>query len=57
VRLADVLITGYLKEEDYILFDPIPNFIFTSDIAVTVNDHVIITKPGKEARFPGELPF
>ncbi|MCF8247643.1 MAG: arginine deiminase [Saprospiraceae bacterium] len=50
-RLADVLITGYLAEEDYIMFDPIPNFIFTRDIAVTVNDHVIITKPGKEARF------
>ncbi|GIV31997.1 MAG: arginine deiminase [Saprospiraceae bacterium] len=49
--LAEVLITGYLAEEDYILFDPIPNFIFTRDIAVTVNDHVIITKPGKEARF------
>ncbi len=50
-ELADVLITGYHKEKDYILFDPIPNFIFTRDIAVTVNDHVIITKPGKEARF------
>jgi arginine deiminase len=50
-RLANVLITGYLEEEDYILFDPIPNFIFTRDIAVTVNDHVIITKPGKAARF------
>ncbi len=49
-KLADVLITGYLPEEDLILFDPIPNFIFTRDIAVTVNDHVIITKPGKEAR-------
>ncbi len=50
-RLANVLITGYLEEEDYILFDPIPNFIFTRDIAVTVNDHIIITKPGKQARF------
>jgi arginine deiminase len=50
-ELADVLITGYLKDKDHILFDPIPNFIFTRDIAVTVNDHVIITKPGKEARF------
>lgn len=50
-QLAEVLISGYLKEEDYILFDPIPNFIFTRDIAVTVNDHVIITKPGKAARF------
>lgn len=50
-KLTEVLITGYYKEDDYILFDPIPNFIFTRDIAVTVNDHVIITKASKEARF------
>jgi arginine deiminase len=49
-RLADVLITGYMQEEDLFLFMPIPNFIFTRDIAVTINDHVIITKPAKEAR-------
>lgn len=49
--LAEVLISGYLEQEDHILFDPIPNFIFTRDIAVTVNDHVIITKPAKEARY------
>lgn len=49
-RLAHVLITGYWPEEDFILFDPIPNFIFTRDIAATVNDHVIITKASKEAR-------
>lgn len=50
-NLASVLINGYYPEEDYILFDPIPNFIFTRDIAVTVNDHLIITKAAKEARF------
>lgn len=50
-ELAEVLITGYLKENDHVLFDPIPNFIFTRDIAVTINDHVIITKAAKEARF------
>ncbi len=50
-RLTEVLITGYYPEEDYILFDPIPNFIFTRDIAVTINDHVVITKASKEARF------
>lgn len=49
--LTKVLVNGYYPEEDYFLFDPIPNFIFTRDIAVTVNDHVIITKPAKEARF------
>ncbi len=49
--LAKVLITGYYEKEDRILFDPIPNFIFTRDIAVTVNDHVIVTKAAKMARF------
>jgi arginine deiminase len=49
-KLAKVLITGYYPEEKHILFDPIPNFIFTRDIAVTVNDHIIITKASKEAR-------
>ncbi len=48
--LADVLITGYYAEEDRVLFSPIPNFIFTRDIAVTVNDHIIIAKAAKEAR-------
>lgn len=50
-ELAKVLITGYSKKHDYILFDPIPNFIFTRDIAVTINDHVLITKAAKQARF------
>ena len=50
-ELTKVLITGYYAAEDHFLFDPIPNFIFTRDIAVTVNDHVIITKPAKVARF------
>ncbi len=49
--LAQVLITGYHEESDHIYFDPIPNFIFTRDIAVVVNGHVIITKAAKEARF------
>ena len=49
-RLAEVLITGYDEENDHILFDPIPNFIFTRDIAITVNYHVIITKAAKTAR-------
>lgn len=53
--LAHVLITGYHKESDTIYFDPIPNFIFTRDIAVTVNDHVIVTKAAKEARFRENL--
>jgi arginine deiminase len=49
-ELAKVLITGYLERDDHILFDPIPNFIFTRDIAVIVNGYVIITKAAKIAR-------
>ncbi len=54
-ELAEVLITGYLVKEDHIIFDPIPNFIFTRDIAVSVKDHVIITKAAKEARYRENL--
>ncbi len=50
-QLADTLITGYLEPEDRILFDPIPNLIFTRDIAVTIKDYVLITKANKSARF------
>jgi arginine deiminase len=49
--LAETLITGNLEKEKHILFDPIPNFIFTRDIAVTVNDHILILKAAKTARF------
>lgn len=49
-EIAEVLICGYASKTDYILFDPIPNFIFTRDIAVTINDHMIITKATKSAR-------
>ncbi|WP_104420201.1 arginine deiminase family protein [Neolewinella xylanilytica] len=49
-QLANVLITGYEPHEDRVLFDPIPNFIFTRDIAVTINDHVLVTKAAKQAR-------
>lgn len=49
--LSETLITGYLEAEDHILFDPIPNFIFTRDLAVTINDHILITKAAKSARY------
>jgi len=53
--LAQVLITGYLSEDDHIIFDPIPNFIFTRDIAVSIKDHIVITKAAKEARYRENL--
>lgn len=49
-ELAEILITGYDQRDDRILFHPIPNFLFTRDIAVTLNQHVVITKAAKIAR-------
>lgn len=49
--LAEVLFSGYHAEDDFFFFDPVPNYIFTRDIAVAVNDHIVITKAAKEARF------
>ncbi|MBK8484775.1 MAG: arginine deiminase [Saprospiraceae bacterium] len=48
--LSEVLISGYYKKEEQIVFDPVPNFIFTRDIAITINDHVVITKASKDVR-------
>ena len=51
-KLATVLITGVLqvKNKDKFLFHPLPNFIFTRDIGITIKDHLLLTKPAEEAR-------
>lgn len=49
-RLTELLITGYCQKEDAYLFDAVPNFIFTRDIAVVIKDYILITKADKEAR-------
>jgi arginine deiminase len=54
-RLTNVLITGYDEKNDRIYFDPLPNFIFTRDIAVMVNDHLLITRAAKKARYRENL--
>jgi arginine deiminase len=53
--LSTVLITGQDPNTKNIYFDPIPNLIFTRDIAVVVNNHIVITKAAKEARFRENL--
>ncbi|MEP7269433.1 MAG: arginine deiminase family protein [Saprospiraceae bacterium] len=50
LQLAETLITGFDTSDERILFDPIPNFLFTRDIAVAINDHILITKAAKQAR-------
>jgi len=47
--LAKTFITGALND-DVMLFPPIPNFIFTRDIGIVVNDHVLLNRPAKKAR-------
>lgn len=49
-RLTDLLITGYCEKDDSYLFDAIPNFIFTRDVAVVIKDYILITKAAREAR-------
>ncbi len=47
--LAKVFISGSLNEQE-MLFAPIPNFIFTRDIGIVINDHILLNKPAKKAR-------
>jgi arginine deiminase len=48
-QLAKVFISGSINEQEMI-FSPIPNFIFTRDIGIVINDHVLLNKPAKKAR-------
>lgn len=48
-QLAKVFISGTLNENEMI-FAPIPNFIFTRDIGIVINDYVLLNKPAKKAR-------
>ena len=47
--LAKVFISGTLNEKEMI-FAPIPNFIFTRDIGIVINDYILLNKPAKQAR-------
>ncbi|WP_337040553.1 arginine deiminase family protein [Emticicia sp. 17c] len=49
IDLAKVLITGTMPN-NRMLFPPIPNLIFTRDIGIVVNDHLLLNKPAKYAR-------
>ncbi|WP_026769989.1 arginine deiminase family protein [Asinibacterium sp. OR53] len=47
--LAKTFITGSSTDK-HLLFAPIPNFIFTRDIGITIKDHLLLNKPAKKAR-------
>ncbi len=49
IELAKIMISGSLPDQS-MLFAPLPNFIFTRDIGIVVNDHILLNKPAKLAR-------
>ncbi|GGA88267.1 arginine deiminase family protein [Puia dinghuensis] len=49
VQLAKTFISG-ATNDDHLLFAPIPNFIFTRDIGIVINNYVLLNKPAKKAR-------
>ncbi|WP_419698826.1 arginine deiminase family protein [Mucilaginibacter sp. NFX135] len=50
VELAKIFISGSLSTEEMI-FAPIPNLIFSRDIGIAINNHMLLNKPAKKARF------
>jgi len=48
-QLAKVFISG-TANDDKMIFPPIPNFIFTRDIGIVINDYILLNKPAKKAR-------
>ncbi len=48
-ELSKILITGMTNNGE-MFFPPIPNLIFTRDIGVVINDHILLNKPAKSAR-------
>lgn len=49
VQLAKTFISGTLGN-NRMIFAPIPNFIFTRDIGIVINNFVLLNKPAKKAR-------
>lgn len=49
VELAKTLISGTTPGGE-MLFSPIPNLIFTRDLGITINGHLLLNKPAKPAR-------
>ncbi|MFT4970378.1 MAG: arginine deiminase [Chitinophagales bacterium] len=48
--LAYTLFTGILASTEESLIPPLPNYVFTRDIGVVVNDHILICHASKKAR-------
>ncbi len=53
-ELAKTLISGAFPDGT-MLFPPIPNFIFTRDIGIVVNQHLVLNRPAKLVRIRESL--
>lgn len=49
-ELVYTLYTGVYRKENRTIFSPLPNYVFTRDIAVAIHDHLLICHPSKKAR-------
>lgn len=47
-ELAKTLISGSLPNQ--LIFAPLPNFIFTRDLGIVINNHLLMNKPAKTPR-------
>lgn len=48
-ELSKVFITGS-TDESQMIFPPLPNLIFTRDIGIVINDHILLNRPARKAR-------
>ena len=53
-ELAKTLISGSMPN-GMMMFSPIPNFIFTRDIGIVINDHLLLNRPAKLVRIRESL--
>lgn len=49
-ELAEIMISGADASGNETFFRPLPNFIFTRDIGVVINQHILVAKAAKSAR-------
>ncbi|TAF67741.1 MAG: amidinotransferase [Cytophagales bacterium] len=54
IDLAKTLVSGSLPDKT-MLFPPVPNFIFTRDIGIVINDHILLNSPAKLVRMRESL--
>lgn len=49
-ELSHVFITGTYYDDETMLFPPVPNFIFSRDIGIVINDYILLNKPARQSR-------